>query len=489
MAVHSTVSMSRDDVVTQWSDRHDDAGAPRGAGFDAPHGAGVDAPPGAVTDVPHGAARNGATDGASTPGSDGYSDGYPLDAGTEAGRLFVRAAENHVAPFRARAAGHDREGRFAFENVRDMRESGVMAAAVPREHGGMGVESLRDLMVGMSRIARGDAATAIAANMHIAGGAVIVRMLCRARATGDDATAGVLLDLLARIGGQGLTLCFPTTEPGTDLASPLCEIVAVEGGYRLNGTKIFATISPAADLFFPSVRLARDGGGYRTGTVMLARGAPGMAIGDDWDALGMRASGSNAIRFTDCFVPADRLFGVRDNYAQIGRGFADFALTANLPLIASFLGVAEAARACAVTAVAAQRKGPSGKLLGDRIPIQMLVAEIEVDIATCRALVDRLGRIADAFLARYRDDDAPVGEANALMKEVQCMKYVVNRKAIDVVDRAMTVCGGSAYMAGHPLSRLYRDVRAGPFMQPFAPYEALEYIGKVALGRDPALDR
>jgi alkylation response protein AidB-like acyl-CoA dehydrogenase len=69
------------------------------------------------------------------------------------------------------------------------------------------------------------------------------------------------------------------------------------------------------------------------------------------------------------------------------------------------------------------------------------------------------------------------------------MKYVVNRKAIDIVDKAMIVCGGAAYMSKHPLARLYRDVRAGPFMQPFSPYEAFEYIGKIALGLDPQIDR
>jgi alkylation response protein AidB-like acyl-CoA dehydrogenase len=414
---------------------------------------------------------------------------FDLQPTTEAGRRFVALAEAHAAEFAKRADSHDRDSSFPFENFHDMQQSGFMAGPIPRDYGGLGVDSLADIMIGLSRIGRGDGSTAIAANMHIAGAAVIVRLTRRSLANADTATVDVLEHLLREVGANRLIMCFPSTEPGTDLVSPFTEATPTAGGYLVNGRKGFGTIAPAAHLFFPSVRVPKPEGGYLTATAMLPRDTPGLEIKNNWDALGMRASGSHDILFTNCFVAQERLFGLRDNYGKLGRGFADFALNANLPLISTFLGIAEAARELAVAALTGQRKGPTKKLLAERIPIQQLVAEIEIDLAVARALIDRVGRRADAFLAQYATTDAPAGESTALMKEVQCMKYVVNRNAINVVDRAMTVCGGGAYMSKHPLSRLYRDSRAGPFMQPFAPYEALEYIGKVALGLDPALDR
>ncbi|MEX1253034.1 MAG: acyl-CoA dehydrogenase family protein [Dehalococcoidia bacterium] len=408
-----------------------------------------------------------------------------LQATTDAGRRFVALAEEHAADFATRADQHDREASFPHENIKALQESGFLAGPVPEEFGGLGVQTLHDISVGMSRLSRGCASTAIAANMHIAAAWEMSR-IWRWRAQAAPGMPEAVEGLMRGIAAKQIIACGANTEAGTDLSSPMTEATPTEDGYVINGRKMFGTLSPAATLIFSFVRVP-EGGGYRGGLAFYPKNAPGVTVLDNWDAMGMRASGSHDILLEDLRVPRAGLVPGR-TWGVLDAGAADTYVSLNFSLACCFLGIGEAARDLAIER-ATRKKGPSGKALAERIPIQQLIAEIEIDLATSRAIVDRVAHMADAHFSAYAPGQTPSAEAYAMLKENQIMKWVVQRKAIDIVDKAMTATGGSAYLAGSPFSRLYRDVRAGPFMQPFAPYEALEYIGKVTLGLDPQLDR
>jgi alkylation response protein AidB-like acyl-CoA dehydrogenase len=103
-------------------------------------------------------------------------------------------------------------------------------------------------------------------------------------------------------------------------------------------------------------------------------------------------------------------------------------------------------------------------------------------------MLGRTATLADALFQQYPHGGVPLDALHQQMKDFQCTKWFVTRKAIEIVDRALTASGGEGYLSQSPLSRLYRDVRAGPFMQLFSPNEAFEYIGKVTLGLDPRLE-
>lgn len=414
---------------------------------------------------------------------------FDLLPNTVAGKQFTELAERHAVLFAARAEALDDAGAFAHQNIEDLTRSGFLAATVPSKFGGMGLTSLFDQMVGISRLARGDASTAIAANMHLSGVRQIGMALSNSEVLANSDAGRLLEDYLRRVASGDMIMCFPSSEQGTDLTSPMSEATPVEGGFRLNGSKIFGSMSSAANLFFVSVRLKKEDGSYVTSTAVLPRDTAGLTITENWDGMGMRASGSNEVSFDNCFIPELMLMGRRDGYGRMSPHLSTAVLGIDMPLTAAFLGIAEAAYAFAVEHATKQKKGPSQRLLGSRFPIQHLIAEMDIKLTTCRALLEQTGLLVERELAVGSGAENYPDQIELLMKQFQCMKYVINRNVIEIVDTAMIICGGGAYRRRHLLSRLYRDSRAGPFMQPFAPYEAFEYIGKVALGLVSDIDR
>jgi alkylation response protein AidB-like acyl-CoA dehydrogenase len=209
-----------------------------------------------------------------------------------------------------------------------------------------------------------------------------------------------------------------------------------------------------------------------------------MHIAHNWDALGMRGSGSHDVEFRDCFVPETALVD-GGPWGVWTEGFLASNMAFAIGLSGAFLGLAEAARDYVVTTAKTRRQSSGGPLLAERYAVQHAIAEIEVDLAAARAILARTMTLADRLFQTYPAGSVPMAELHEVMKDFQCTKLVVTRNAVTIVDRALTVSGGAGYLSKNLLSRLYRDVRAGPFMQPFSPNEAYAYIGRVTLGLDP----
>jgi alkylation response protein AidB-like acyl-CoA dehydrogenase len=413
---------------------------------------------------------------------------FELKPHTEAGMAFVTLAEQHAEEFAARAEQCDRTNTFPQEHITALQQSGYLAATVPRELGGLGVESAYDYALGTSRLARGDASTAIAANMHLGGGFFLRRMWRAAQARDDAPGMAPLERALRAIANRQLVLTGANSEPGSDPVHPQTEARRVPEGWAINGLKLFGTGSPAATLIVSPVKVVEtDGQPASWGVAQVPVGTPGMQIRNDWDALGMRASGSHSIVFTNCVVPPPLVTPLAP-YGGWHESYIAVMMPSNFGLVAGFLGIAEAAHALICQTVKMTKKAPGKRTLAERPAIQRTIAENEIDLAACRAMIERTGSAMDHLFASHHIMTTPREALYAMFKDFQCTKWLVNRKAVEVVDRAMTASGGAGYMSKNPLSRLYRDVRAGSFMQPLSPNEAFEYIGKVALGLDPALD-
>ena len=401
---------------------------------------------------------------------------YCIVPTTLAGERVIAAANDLIETFQARADAADRANEICAANYADMQRSGIAAAFVPEELGGFGLRSMHDWTLTIATLAKGDGSAAIAISMHLSATRGLAA-LYRASETGS-ATYLRAERFLEAVAKSEMLVCSTTTERGTDNLHPLSEALWSEEGWWLSGTKHFVTMSPLATHVATNVRM-RDTDGDHIANVLLPMSTEGVRPQGDWDALGMRASGSQSVQFENCLVPHDALrkigpWGKWSTPVLVNRTLA------NVPLVGAFLGIAETAFQYALDA---QSTAQSAK---PRPGVHHALAEMEISLATAQSILARLGTRLDDFMAATDGGaTATYEQGHDLMKDYQSAKWVVNRHAIDIVSQAMDLCGGGGYLTRNPLSRLYRDVRAGPFMQPYSPIDAREYVGKVLLGAYP----
>ena len=144
---------------------------------------------------------------------------FQMQPATESGRRFVELVEKHAVDFAERADEYDRKGTSTVENIEDLKRSGAMAATVPVQYGGLGVESVHDLAVGINRLGRSDGSTAIGVTMHLFRPWRLTRWLKAAKEDGNAAQIETLEDDLKLIGGGNKVIAALLSEAGQDIAS------------------------------------------------------------------------------------------------------------------------------------------------------------------------------------------------------------------------------------------------------------------------------
>ena len=391
-----------------------------------------------------------------------------LTANTEEGARLVELAETLAAEFAATAPQHDREATFPHDSVDALKRAGYFTAPIPAEYGGLGVTSVHDVVVASSRLARGDASVAIGVNMHLVILLNIVRRW-QAAVRADDLRRvnafGLSLHAIAR---DGVIMASAVSEHGQDLTRPATKATRTDTGWRIDGRKAFCTGSPAATVLNTAVTFTDDDGVERYGFVGIAADAPGVEIHGDWDALGMRASGSHSVSFTR------RRGAARRAARQLRRR-----------RLRRVHGAHPDRRPVPRVGVARDRGG-GGVGRGDR------AGQARASPMRGRGCWSPRTRSSSARAARSLSRAAMLVDAGdedlvTLFAEAQAAKAFVNEAAARIVDRALAASGGAGYLNGHPLARAYRDVRAGSFMHPLGANRAYDFLGDVALGREVVL--
>jgi alkylation response protein AidB-like acyl-CoA dehydrogenase len=235
-------------------------------------------------------------------------------------------------------------------------------------------------------------------------------------------------------------------------------------------------MSPAATHLYTAVGFTDDEWTERYGYAQIPVETPGVVIQGDWDALGMRASGSHSVTLEGVELPPDALRGGFRAGAAVP--FMERNLVAGLFHASASLGIAEAAHGAAT-----RRNG--------RVPdarSRMVAAGSAIELSACRATLARAAMLVDEHFAAHHTAPAPPEETVAVFTEAQSAKTFVNEAATRIVDRALALSGGAGYLNGSPLARACRDVRAGAFMHPLGANRAYDLVGQVALGLDVRLD-
>jgi alkylation response protein AidB-like acyl-CoA dehydrogenase len=376
-------------------------------------------------------------------------------------REIVELAGRLADEFAERAAEHDRDGSFPFENYERMREEGYLGLTVPEELGGMGA-GLYDLIVAQERLAAGDGSTALAVNMHVS---PIGQLASLWRASGDERLA----DVLRRAADGRLVYASMSAEPGDPiLMSSTTAARPVDGGYRVTGKKIFGTESAVCTEFSTRALVDDPEHGQTVIFFRLPREIDGMTVKETWDVMGMRATQSNDFALDNVFVPEEDVFHRYPANHFDGTMLKTVWGWAMPTFGAVYLGIGAGAMAFAGELALKMKKE-------DNPEVQHLFAEMEILLESARAVLYRHAHEMETG-ALYSDLPVQEGMAKAVLT-----KYVATNNACGIVDRALHVVGGAGYFRRLPLERMYRDVRAGPIM-PYTNLEAHDLFGRTSLG-------
>lgn len=374
--------------------------------------------------------------------------------------------------FAPRAAQWDIEASFPFPNYDDLRDAGLLALCVSQAHGGLGADYASYMMVA-AEIGRFCGATALTYNMHICS-TLWTGLLADGIPMGEEQRAEHVRRRalhFARVVKDGAIYAQPFSEGSAAAAgrAPFGTTARkVEGGWLVNGRKIFASLSGAADYY--GVLCTEDKGDDKPDardTLYLAvpAASEGLSIGGDWNPLGMRGTVSRNLAFKDVFVSDDEQLMPRGIYYKGAQTWPAMFFT----LAPTYLGIANAAYDFTVQYL-------RGEVPGEPPVKRRMYPTKQIAVAQMRIQLEQLRSIFLRAILEARPD--PSKDERMRLYAAQ---YTVMEGANDIARLAIRTCGGQSMMKHLPLERLYRDSRCGALMLPWTAELVLDRMGREAL--------
>ena len=343
-------------------------------------------------------------------------------------RATVReVAEGEIAPV---AEELDREGRFPYAIVAILGELGLMGMTVPEELGGAGLDTL-SYAIAIEELARVDSAVAVTVAAHTGLGTMPIVLYGtpeqRERWVPDLASGRAL-------GAFGLT----EPEAGSDAGATRTRATPRDGGWRIDGSKMFIT-NAGTDITACCTVTALTGDGEISAFIVPAD-APGYRPDAPLRKIGWRASDTRPVTLDGVEVGPEALLGPR------GAGLRQ-ALSAldggRIAIAAMGVGLAQGAFELALRHARERRQ--FGRAIVGFQAVQFSLAEMAAEITAARCLLYHAARVKDSG-----------GNATGV---AAMAKLTAGRLAQTVAERSLHLHGGYGWMEESPISRLYRDAK------------------------------
>lgn len=344
-------------------------------------------------------------------------------------RAVREFAEAEIAPH---VRAWDEKSEFPAAVIRKCGEMGLMGSIFPEEYGGAGMGYIEYALI-IEELARVDPSVALIVAAHTS--------LCSNHLylAGTEEQKKKYLPRLAA--GEWLG-CWSLTEPeaGSDAGGTRTAAVQDGDGWVIRGAKTFTTNAHYAQLCVAMAATDRSKSHHGISAFLVEADTPGYRPGKKEDKLGMRASDTGEVIFSDCRVPDEALLGAA------GEGFIDALRVLDggrISIAALSVGIAQGAFDAALK-YSKQRK-QFGRFISEFQAIQFKLADMATEIDAARLLVMR---------AAWQKD-----QGRSVNRESAMAKLFASEIAVRVCNEAVQIHGGYGFTKDYPVEKFYRDVK------------------------------
>jgi len=326
----------------------------------------------------------------------------------------------------------DEAQTFPLETIHKLGKLGYLGSIFPEELGGAGLGYVEYSII-IEELSRVDGSVGIIVAAHTS--------LCSNHIfkMGDDEQRRRYLPKLAT--GEWIG-CWSLTEPeaGSDAAGTRTKAILSGNEWTLNGAKTFTTNAHYADVCVAMAVTDRGAGQHGISAFIIEKGAPGFRTGKKENKLGLRASATGEVIFSDCRLAGSQLLGKR------GEGFVDSLKVLDggrISIAALSIGMAQGAYDAALKYSKVRKQ--FGRPISEFQAIQYKLVDMATELEAARLLNYRAATMLD--------------RGERVTRQSAMAKLFASEAAVRIANEAVQIHGGYGFIKDYPVEKFYRDVK------------------------------